>query len=172
MDVGHRHSPTAIISLRNPRAPNVSAHLTPLPYCAFSQPMPAATQPNHHHHHRASRAWPTCLAAFCAALVLLLSLATVSPELHARLHDSCERDHGHSHDHSHDHDTPANDSDHACAVTLFAQGLSLVTPLPALSEPAPSATLAPAHSRDELLLPRPRAFTPPAQAPPFWTAAA
>lgn len=71
------------------------------------------------------------LAALLLAWVLLLSLATVSPDLHNRLHlfeaDTCE---GHCHsEHSNENDaedtTPA---DHVCAVTLFAAGLDYDIP--------------------------------------------
>ena len=65
------------------------------------------------------------LAALLSAWVLLLSLATVSPDLHNWLHhheeDTCE---GHCHDeHSGAETEDPLHPDHICAVTLFAGGV-------------------------------------------------
>lgn len=77
-------------------------------------------------------AFSRVVAAFGAWLVMLLTLSSVSPELHAWLHASAKRDLQHtcSHRHAHTHSAGSEsipvspDSDnHDCAVTLFAHGV-------------------------------------------------
>lgn len=66
--------------------------------------------------------WPIRLVAFgCVALVGLLSLASVSPQIHAALHCRPQGEHAHT-DHR---GYPVNqvESGHSCAVTLFGQGV-------------------------------------------------
>jgi hypothetical protein len=72
------------------------------------------------------------LAVLLSAWMLLLSMATVSPDLHNWLHhqdaNTCE---GHCHaDHSNENDTEgSNHQDHVCAVTLFASGVDCDVPV-------------------------------------------
>lgn len=67
------------------------------------------------------------LAAVGVALVLLLGAMAVNPALHALAHVDPEPcGHGHRHESA---PTPATNHDHVCAVTLFAQGLALTTPV-------------------------------------------
>lgn len=78
--------------------------------------------PTFHSHSRLlSAGLSRVIALLCAGLMGLLSLASVSPDVHALLHGDCheatepgkpDREHGHP---------PA--PDHVCAVTLFGQGL-------------------------------------------------
>ena len=70
------------------------------------------------------------VATLAAALVMVLSLATVSPELHAWLHDRGEDRAAQAcpHRHAAESATPVADSSghgesHECAVTLFSQGV-------------------------------------------------
>ena len=70
------------------------------------------------------------LASLLSAWVLLLSLATVSPDLHSWLHhsdtDTCK---GHCHsEHSESDSEDPFQTDHVCAVTLFAAGLDFHVP--------------------------------------------
>ncbi len=111
--------------------------------------------------------WLRVVAWACATLVLLLSLASVSPQLHSELHASC--DHGHCHD---DAPAPSTDHDHDCAVTLFAQGVALFAQFSALSAPFFQELPSVCRLPEKPALPRPHALTPPAHAPPFWSAAA
>ncbi len=63
----------------------------------------------------------TRATALVAALgVLLLAVFAASPELHAGLHAMADAGHADC-DHAAP-DAPVGDTDHACAVTLFAQG--------------------------------------------------
>lgn len=89
------------------------------------------------------------LAALLAACVLLLGLASWSPDLHARLHagTDCGPDHEHpapdratsSHGHYHGDSpaTPASHADeyHGCAVNLFASGCDVAPTAVPLSPP-------------------------------------
>ena len=67
-------------------------------------------------------------ALFLVAVVLLLGLAAVAPELHTALdcHHSCDAEHG---DQESEDDSG---TDHYCAVTLFQMGAtwSICPPLP------------------------------------------
>ena len=69
-----------------------------------------------------SSALNRAVSVLLAALVLLLAVASVSPQLHDALH--AESEHAHQCD-GHGH-APADDEDveHSCAVTLFEQGAS------------------------------------------------
>lgn len=90
--------------------------------------------------HRPMPAWPLRLVALaCAVLVGLFSLGTVSPEIHAVLHDQPQDSCGHSESNGHS-DTRAEPG-HFCAVTLFSQGFeSGCAPLVGLGAPAPLLT--------------------------------
>ena len=86
------------------------------------------------------------LAALLSAWVLLLSAATVSPDLHNRLHhhvtDTCD---GHCHEeHSDTGAENPSDPEHVCAVTLFAGGVDCDLPV-SLSE----ATFLPVGNIDD-----------------------
>jgi hypothetical protein len=113
---------------------------------------------------------PASGAALLAALVLLLSLAGGSPLFHAWLHSPAAEGPAHAHGNAgHAHDAPAPgtpDNDHACAVTLFAQGVQLAAPLAA---PAPVAVAlretTPAAPR-EIRRPAPPHLRPHTHAPP------
>ena len=75
------------------------------------------------------------VALGCVALVWLLSLAVVSPEIHAALHGSVEH-HGDD-----EHTGQPAASDHSCAVTLFSQGFeSGLTSVVVLQVPEPVIT--------------------------------
>jgi hypothetical protein len=72
------------------------------------------------------------LAAGCAVLVLVLGLMAVNPVLHDLAHQSATTDKSACAHHAHGHATPPEDqskNSHECAVTLFAQGLALATPV-------------------------------------------
>ncbi|GEM_PF-5834486 len=67
-------------------------------------------------------------AAACAGLIMLLTVAAQSTDVHAWLHakkateSACSHGDGHTH-HAHHNDESSADSDHGCGVTLFAQGI-------------------------------------------------
>ncbi|MDR2676183.1 MAG: hypothetical protein LBC18_15300 [Opitutaceae bacterium] len=134
---------------------------------------------------------PASGAALLAALVLLLSLAGSSPRFHAWLHSPAAECPAHAHGaRGPAHGAPATthgtsapdahgapdapgapahgapDGDHACAVTLFAQGVHLAA---ALAASAPVAVAfhaaAPAAPRENHPVAPPH-LRPPAHAPP------
>lgn len=78
-------------------------------------------------------AWPLRVVALaCVVLVGLFSLATVSPDVHAVLHDQHQQSCEHA-----EQPVEQADNGHFCAVTLFSQGFeSSSTPL-ALGAPEP-----------------------------------
>jgi hypothetical protein len=88
------------------------------------------------------------VAVFCALTVWMLGLLAVSPELHAALH------------------ADANHTDHACAVTLFNQGVEgtnpsidfAIAPLVLLADSPVSVETRPAAA--------PRYWLQPGRAPP------
>ncbi|MDR0353609.1 MAG: hypothetical protein LBI02_09795 [Opitutaceae bacterium] len=113
---------------------------------------------------------PASGAALLAALVLLLSLAGGSPLFHAWLHSPMAECPAHAPGapgHAHDAPAPgAPDGDHACAVTLFAQGVQLTAPLAA---PAPDAAIfreTPPIAPRETRLATPPHLRPHTHAPP------
>ena len=61
---------------------------------------------------RPPRLWQRLVGMSAAAIVWILTLASVSPQVHADLHD--------------DHDET---QEHSCAVTLFAAGVESVGPI-------------------------------------------
>lgn len=109
-------------------------------------------------------------ALVLAALVLVLSLAAGSPLFHAWLHSAaaeCPARAPGGSGHAHDATAPlAPDNDHACAVTLFAQGVRLTA---ALAAPAPVAVAlhetAPSAPRETSLAAPPH-LRPHSHAPP------
>jgi hypothetical protein len=94
------------------------------------------------------------------ALVLLLNVLAVSPELHAWVHDHSAADQTGA-----DHD-PVGSVDHVCAVTLFAHGVTplLFLCLLLLARPLVSGPVALAP--DWLAVIRPRYWLVPSHAPP------
>ena len=109
------------------------------------------------------------LAAGCAALVLLLGLMAVNPALHDLAHQSASADKPACAHQDHGPATPPADQTkggHVCAVTLFAQGLALATPLV-----APDTTPVAWHDLifsavEEPLLTAPRYLHQPERGPP------
>jgi hypothetical protein len=102
------------------------------------------------------------LAVTVAALVLLLSVLSVSHQLHADLH-ACGHDHGHA------HEAPAGnpDSDESCVVTLFGQGITAGS-APLLIAAPIVAFSAPNFSRStELVFGSPRYLHLPGRGPPL-----
>ena len=97
------------------------------------------------------------VAALC---VLLLAVFAASPTLHAGLH---EHDHA---AHAHDHGAPVGDTEHTCAVTLFAHGAMalLVFCLLMLARPAVAGLTL--RATDERVVAQPRYRLVPSQAPP------
>jgi hypothetical protein len=69
-----------------------------------------------------------------AMLVLLLGLASVSPQMHQALHADAGGGYHHHTCGGHEHDTPANDCDESCAVALFGQGVTTPQSLVELPE--------------------------------------
>ena len=90
--------------------------------------------------HRLLPAWPMRLVVLgCVVLVGLLSLATVSPGIHAALHGHPQGPAEHSKQQEHSGDQAV--LGHSCAVTLFSQGFeSGCTPLLVLGAPEPLFT--------------------------------
>ena len=114
------------------------------------------------------------LATLLAGLVILLACSTVSPELHAWLHGTLPAPGKHvcaqhakqlpSAGDPRLHDVV--ESEHGCAVTLFARGLVSDGPLPV---PAPAAEILRAvnfRAIERLALAQPRFLHLPPQAPP------
>jgi hypothetical protein len=101
------------------------------------------------------------LAGFLAGVVLMLSLLSVAPSLHAHLHAHAETvDHDHHHS-SADHD------DLGCAVTLFQHGATAPLELPRLATPpAPVWIAMLPPSRDTPALSAPGQLLRPARGPP------
>jgi hypothetical protein len=132
--------------------------------------------------HLPARLW-RAVAVFAVGLVLLLTTSSVSPELHAWLHDktqpqdaghACAHHHHHSHAHggeTHDSDArdfpaaPADD-DHGCAVTVFAHGI-VAQATACFAQPCEGILRAVNHRAFErLALAQPRFLHLPPQAPP------
>lgn len=109
------------------------------------------------------------LALLLAWLVFGLTLASVSPEVHAFAHGhagEATQGHGSAHAHDHDHDAPATDADHRCAVVLYAHGAAL--PVVAVELPPPPAAdrESATNGRPELFLTTPRYLRQPERGPP------
>lgn len=102
-------------------------------------------------------------AVLAVGLVLALSLLSVSPELHGWLHGP----EGAGEHADHEAEAPVGDSDHSCAVTLFAHGVEtlLVFCLLLLARPLARSTVWPAG--DEIAAAYPRYWHVPSHAPPL-----
>ncbi|MDB6113231.1 MAG: hypothetical protein JWQ62_176 [Lacunisphaera sp.] len=95
------------------------------------------------------------------ALVLLLNVLAASPGLHARLHAQ-----GQTPEHAAHGQEPVGDSDHECAVTLFAHGVTALLFLCLLlSRLLARGTVL--HVSDWLIAARPRYWLVPSHAPPL-----
>jgi hypothetical protein len=104
------------------------------------------------------------LAAGAAALVLALTIFAASPTAHAWLHAEAPAHAGHKH--CPDHDRPAEDTEHGCAVVLFAGGVSLPVAPAALVPPRVRVQgIAPATAA-EFYLVSPRYLRQPERGPP------
>lgn len=91
------------------------------------------------------------MAAACAALVLALTIFAACPTAHSLLHDD-----------SHQHAV----SEEACAVVMFASGVSLpVAPL-AVTPPTAIGHVIPHATRNEIFLVSPRYLRQPERGPP------
>lgn len=103
----------------------------------------------------------TLVAVLC---VLALTVFAASPTLHASLHghDDATAAVGHAHDHG----VPVGATDHACAVTLFANGVTalLVFCLLMLGRLLAAGILV--RLADEIAAAQPRYRLVPAHAPP------
>lgn len=101
------------------------------------------------------------VAALC---VLLLTVFAASPELHAGLHAADDTGHADC-DHAAP-DAPVGDTDHACAVTLFAQGAMalLFFCLLILARPAVAGQIL--RATDVIIVAQPRYRLVPSHAPP------
>jgi hypothetical protein len=110
---------------------------------------------------RQSSSFHRITAVFGVALVLLLSVLAASPELHAWVHG-----HEGAAQHTSPVDAPVGDADHACAVTLFASGVSLLL---AFFLVLLARVLIRSHalrSSDWLIVTRPHYWLVPSHAPP------
>lgn len=96
------------------------------------------------------------IAALGVALVLLLGVAAVNPVLHAHLHDG---------DHP-VHDSAPAASPHACAVDLFASGITFALGAIALAAPSLAWRERPSAALAELYLTPPRYLRQPERGPP------
>ena len=118
-----------------------------------------------------SRFW-RAVALLSAGVVLLLSMASVSPELHAWLHEATELKSDACLHHKHAAHTPLHEADdsaapeHECAVTLFSHGV--VHHTVALVTPPCEGILRAVNFRafERLALAQPRYLHRPPQAPP------
>lgn len=83
----------------------------------------------------ANRPLTRILSGCLAVLVLLLSIASISPQMHEALHAG-EEPHQCGGDHHHHPEPPADDCEnaHTCAVTFFDQGTTSVMPAVELPE--------------------------------------
>ena len=114
--------------------------------------------------------WSRAVAALAAAVILLLSLSVVSPELHGWLHDSTD-DHGsvtcdHGSNAGSHTESDAEGDHHTCAVTLFAQGV-VHHAAAAIVQPCEGLLRAVNYRAfEQLALAQPRHLHRPPQAPP------
>lgn len=131
-------------------------------------------------HHRHASPLPSRLmrvaASLVAAMVIVLTLSSASPELHVWLHGAPGNVGAHHCGHAHHVDSPvkahapAADSDqtgaHQCAVTLFSHGV-VYESAPALTQPC-EGILRAIHFRafERQALAHPRYLHLPPQAPP------
>ncbi len=102
------------------------------------------------------------VAALC---VLLLAVFAASPELHAGLHGAPDPAHADC-SHGPDGGTPVGDADHACAVTLFAQGAMTLLFFCLIFLARPTVAGLTLRATDEIPVAQPRYRLVPAHAPP------
>ena len=96
------------------------------------------------------------LAGGCAALVFALTIFAASPVAHGLLHDS---------DHDHNHEgTPTGD---ACAVVMFASGVSLPVGPIAITPPTTVPQGVSPVTAAEVFLVSPRYLRHPERGPPL-----
>ena len=100
-------------------------------------------------------------AVFGVALVLLLTVLAASPELHAWVHG-----HGEATQHAGRDKAPVGDADHACAVTLFASGVSLLLAFFLVFLARVLDRNQTLFSSDWLIVTRPHYWLVPSHAPP------
>ena len=100
-------------------------------------------------------------AAFGVVLVLLLNVLAASPELHAWVHGPAVAAQHNGHDHA-----PVGDSDHECAVTLFASGVGLFLAFFLLFFARKVIRSRLSLPRDWLIVTRPHYWLVPSHAPP------
>ncbi|HEX2862120.1 MAG TPA: hypothetical protein VHN79_10795 [Lacunisphaera sp.] len=101
-------------------------------------------------------------AVVSALCVLMLAALAASPALHAGLHAHDEAAIGADHE----AETPVAAWDHACAVTLFAQGAPVLLVFCLLLLVQPPATTVFFRARDEIVRAHPRYWLVPSHAPP------
>ncbi len=102
------------------------------------------------------------VAALC---VLLLAMFAASPELHAGLHAVTAPAHGDC-PHGHENAPPAGDAEHACVVTLFAQGAMTLLFFCLLFLARPTVAGLTLRATDTIAVARPRYRLVPSHAPP------
>jgi hypothetical protein len=100
------------------------------------------------------------LAALC---VLVLAVFAASPELHAGLHAVADAGHA---DCAHQDDAPVGAPDHACAVTLFAQGALTLLFFCLLFLARPAVAGLTLRATDTIVVAQPRYRLVPSHAPP------
>ncbi len=102
------------------------------------------------------------VAALC---VLLLAMFAASPALHAGLHGAVDPT-PHACPHGHDEAPPVGDADHACVVTLFAQGAMTLLFFCLLFLARPAVAGLTLRTTDTIAVPQPRYRLVPSHAPP------
>lgn len=102
------------------------------------------------------------IAVMGIALVMLLNVLAASPTLHARLHGQEPTPEHAAHDQA-----PVGDSDHECAVTLFAHGVTALLFFCLLLLSRFVARSPVWHANDWLVAARPRYWLVPSHAPPL-----
>lgn len=94
------------------------------------------------------------IAAGAAALVLLLTILAVSPQLHAGLH-------------AHDATTESVQKDDGCVISLFAGGVTAAPAALLLAAPATAYLAAAVTPRTEIFVSPPRYLLQPERGPPL-----
>lgn len=100
-------------------------------------------------------------AALC---VLLLAILAASPELHAGLHAAAGLPAAGCADHG--EDAPVGDPGHVCAITLLAQGATLLLGVAVLGRTHPVGMYAVFRATDTVPAAQPRYRLAPSHAPP------
>ena len=94
------------------------------------------------------------LAAGAAALVLLLTVLAVSPQLHAGFH-------------AHDAATAADANDDGCVISLFAGGVTAAPAAPVFAAPPATFLTAAYAPRAKIFVSPPRYLHQPERGPPL-----